>query len=134
MYLKKIALYGIIMMYLVAGVNHFWHPSFYLRLIPPYLPYHSFINYASGVAELVLGLMIAFANSRRAGVIGIIILLISFIPSHVYSLQIACPGEDGCAMQWIAWIRFFIIHPVLIAWAWWIRDAVKQNLHGISLK
>lgn len=121
MTLKKIALYLLIALYVLAGINHFWHPGFYLRLIPPYLPFPHFINYAAGVVEFVLGLLVAFPKTRRMGAIGIIVLLCVFIPSHVYSLQIACPCSAGCPMQWIAWIRFFIIHPALIAWAWWVR-------------
>lgn len=106
----------------MAGINHFWHPAFYLRLIPPYLPNHVLINIIAGCAELALGTMLMFTKYRRWAAIGIIVMLVAFIPSHIYSMQIVdCTPGRFCWMFAIAWVRFFIIHPLLIAWAWWCR-------------
>lgn len=109
----------------MAGVNHFWHPAFYLRIIPPYLPYPAFINYMSGAFELIFGLLLIFSSTRFAGATGIIVLLLLFIPAHIYTLQIACPQANNCNNLWLAWIRLFIGQPLLIAWAWWVRDYRK---------
>ena len=38
-------------LYLAAGVNHFVHPDFYLKIMPPYLPWHQELVYLSGLAE-----------------------------------------------------------------------------------
>ena len=43
--------------YVVAGLNHFVNPAFYLPLIPPYFPYHTLINVSSGVIEILLGIL-----------------------------------------------------------------------------
>ena len=31
--------------FVLAGLNHFLHPDFYVRIMPPYLPWHWFLVY-----------------------------------------------------------------------------------------
>lgn len=110
--------------YLIAGTNHFINPAFYLGLIPDYLPFPEFINYASGVVEVLLGIGVAIPRWRKVSVYGIIMLLILFIPSHVYFIQMGSCVDGGlCVSPWIAWIRLLIIHPVLMFWAWKVRSS-----------
>lgn len=110
--------------YLIAGTNHFFNPAFYLGLIPDYLPFPEFINYASGVVEVLLGIGVAIPRWRKVSVYGIIMLLILFIPSHVYFIQMGSCVDGGlCVSPWIAWIRLLIIHPVLMFWAWKVRSS-----------
>lgn len=104
--------------YVVAGVNHFIDPEFYYDLIPDYLPFPDVINTLSGLAEIVLGLGILFKKSRRVSGYLIVIMLIGFIPAHVYFLQIGSCVEGGlCVPEWISWLRLLVIHPLLIWWA-----------------
>ena len=120
--IKRFLLILLIMLYLLAGINHFWHPAFYLRLIPPDLPNHELINVVAGVAELILGLLLIFPLTRRWAAYGIVAMLVAFIPSHVYSIELArCNAGQWCIPSAIAWVRFFVIHPFLIAWAWRLR-------------
>lgn len=110
--------------YLIAGTNHFINPAFYLGLIPDYLPFPEFINYASGVVEVLLGIGVAIPRWRKVSVYGIIMLLILFIPSHVYFIQMGSCVDGGlCVSPWIAWIRLLVIHPVLMFWAWKVRSS-----------
>jgi hypothetical protein len=45
-------------------------------------------------------------------------MLISFIPAHIYFIQIGSCVEGGmCVSEWIGWARLLIIHPLLIWWA-----------------
>ena len=112
----------LILFYAFAGVNHFWHPEFYLPLIPDYLPEKGLINTLSGWLELLLALGMIFPFSRKIAVYGIIILLIAFIPSHVHFIQIgACTSGGFCTSLVVAWLRLLIVHPLLIWWVWWVR-------------
>ena len=45
--MKKIAIYLQAIFYIAAGINHFRKPQSYDGLIPPYLPWHLFINLLS---------------------------------------------------------------------------------------
>jgi uncharacterized membrane protein len=108
--------------YTFAGSYHFINPEFYLDLIPDYLPYHNFINYVSGTLEMILAIGVALPKTRVLAVKGIIFLLILFIPSHVYFIEVgSCVESAFCIAPWIAWIRLLIIHPLLIIWAWVVR-------------
>lgn len=105
--------------YLSAGFNHFINPDFYLPLIPPFFAYPEKINVLSGIAEILLAIGILFYPSRKYSAYGIIIMLLAFIPSHVYFIQIGSCIEEGlCVSEWIGWIRLLLIHPFLLLWAW----------------
>ncbi len=45
-------LFGIF--FVLAGINHFANSAFYLRLMPPYLPWHLFLVNLSGLCEIGL--------------------------------------------------------------------------------
>ncbi|MAB40159.1 MAG: hypothetical protein CL528_12370 [Aequorivita sp.] len=74
-------------LYVLAGMNHFRKPKLYERIIPPYLPAHSTLVMLSGVAEMILGFMIMNKNTQEEAAWGIIIMLIAFIPVHIYMLR-----------------------------------------------
>jgi|AntRauTorckE6833_2_1112554.scaffolds.fasta_scaffold39321_2 uncharacterized membrane protein len=105
--------------YFLAGFNHFINPEFYLPLIPPYLPYPEEINVLSGIVEIILGIGVLLPRTRKVASYAIIAMLLAFIPSHVYFIQIDSCIEAGlCVPEWIGWLRLMIIHPILLFWAW----------------
>jgi uncharacterized membrane protein len=122
--MKPILLYLLIAFYLFAGFNHFINPRFYSPLIPPYLTqWTNSINMISGVAEIVLALCMIFPSTRMLASYGIIALLIAFIPAHIYMIQLGHFNLGKFQMTpTIGWIRLLMIHPVLIAWAYWLRN------------
>ncbi len=116
--LKKLNLLLLSAFYVFAGVNHFINPQFYYGLIPDYLPFHELINVVSGLAEISLGIGVIFYKTRKWSSYLLIAMLISFIPAHVYFIQIGSCIEGGmCVAEWIGWARLLIIHPLLILWA-----------------
>lgn len=117
--LKKISLILIILLYIGAGINHFWHPDFYYSIIPPYLPNPYLINIVAGISEITLGILLIFPGTRKFASYMIIAMLIVFISVHVYMIQKGgCMDERVCIPLWEAWLRIFL-QPVLIFWAWW---------------
>ncbi len=117
--MKKASLYLMIILYLAAGVNHFIHPDFYIKIIPTYLPEPVLINIVAGIAELLLGVLLIFKNTRKYAAFGIILILIFFIPAHIYTIQKAdCNSGKICWPLLIAWIRLVPFQFVLIWWAW----------------
>jgi uncharacterized membrane protein len=117
--MKKISLSLLSIFYILAGLNHFLNPAFYLPLIPPYLPLHHFINIFSGSIEILFGILLIPTISRKWAVYGIIAMLVAFISSHVYFIQINSCIEGGlCVSPLIGWIRLLVVHPLLIYWAW----------------
>ena len=114
--MKDISLYIMAAFYVVAGVNHFLKPKFYLRLMPPYLPWHKPLNYLSGVIEVFLGLLLLDACCSIKAAWGIIALLIAVFPANIYHLQSAQPG--GKEPIWGLWLRL-PFQGLFILWAWW---------------
>ena len=117
--LRKFSLLAMIAVYLLAGINHFIKPAMYYPIIPPYLPWPVTINIISGIAEILLAGMLIFKSVRRLAAIGIIIMLIAFIPAHVYMIQKGgCMSAEVCIPVWAAWLRLFPLQFLLMYWAW----------------
>ena len=68
-----------------AGMMHFASPDFFNDIVPPWLPpSESFWTYLSGVAEIVIALLLLRPSSRRAGAIAAIWLYIAVYPANIY--------------------------------------------------
>jgi uncharacterized membrane protein len=116
-----------VVFYVLAGLNHFIMPDFYYGLIPEYLLFPKMINGLAGIVEITLGLALTFPSLRKSASWGIILMLIAFIPSHIYFIKIgSCVGQGLCVPPWVAWVRLLVIHPLLIFWAF-IVSRMKYN-------
>lgn len=116
---KPLSLVIMILFYLVAGVNHFRNPAAYYRIIPDYLPNPYLINIASGVAEILLAVLLIFPITRKIAAYGIILMLIAFIPAHIEMIKNGwCFNPGYCLPGWATWIRLFPLQFLLIWWAW----------------
>ncbi len=99
--------------FVLAGMNHFRKPKMYERIIPPYIPAHSSVIMLSGVAEMVLGFMIMNKNTVETAAWLIIVLLLLFIPVHIYMLQ-----NEKAAMKLPKW-ALIIRLPLQFALIYW---------------
>lgn len=116
---KKINFVLIPLFYIGAGINHFWHPAGYYKIIPDYLPNPYLINICAGIAEIILGALFLFPKTRTFAAYGIITMLILFIPAHVVMIRNGfCLSNGYCMPQWAVWIRLFPLQFVLMLWAW----------------
>jgi uncharacterized membrane protein len=119
--MKTILIKVIAVLFILAGINHFFSPEFYLPLIPDYLPYPHLLNATAGALEILIGALIWIARYRRAGGFGLAILMVLFIPAHVHFIHIGHCIPDGlCVDPWIGWLRLLVIQPALIALGFWI--------------
>jgi uncharacterized membrane protein len=120
--MKKVILMSLYIMaifYIFGGINHFRNPDTYTKLIPPYLPAPVTLNFLAGVAEVILGIGLLFKVTRRWSALGVILMLIAFIPVHVYFIQVnSCIDSSICIPQWLGWVRLIVIHPLLLGWAY----------------
>ena len=79
--------YIIGMVFILAGMYHFKKPKLYLKIMPPYLPIKSSLVLITGILEMVLGMMILSPATQTIAGWGIIVLLVLFLPVHIYMLQ-----------------------------------------------
>lgn len=119
---KRISFAALVVFFFVAGLNHFRDPEFYLGLIPPYLPKPELINKLAGIIEIGFSVLLISSKTRNWAVYGIILMLVAFIPSHVYAIGLEeFRFGEIIVPNWIIWARLIIIHPLLMIWAWWHR-------------
>lgn len=102
-------------LYVGAGINHFWHPDFYVSVMPDWLPLHQWANWSSGVVEIILGAMLIPESTRRISAWIIIAMLTVFF--FVIHIPMCFHFEAGSMMFWIAVVRI-PVQVVLINWAY----------------
>lgn len=113
---QKISLILMSIFYLFSGVNHFRSPRFYLRIIPPMLPFPEVINMVSGVAEIVLAIMLVFPATSRVAAWGVIALLIAIFPANIYHY---ISGGAGMNISQTTLAIRLPLQFLLMGWAYW---------------
>jgi uncharacterized membrane protein len=104
--------------YLTAGVNHFINPGFYIQIILDYLPEKEAIKTLAGIVEILASIGLLSEKLRTNTALSIILMLLVFIPSHIYFIEIgSCVDQGLCVSPIISWVTFALIHPLLIWWA-----------------
>ena len=118
-------------LYVVAGINHFWHPAMYLAIMPPYIPWPAAMVEITGVAEILGGIGVlvpdGFAadwpifgavfggRTRVFAAWGIVALLLAIWPVH-WNMCLHPALYPGVPV-WASWVRLPLQIP-LIVWAW----------------
>jgi len=100
--------------FVLAGLNHFRQPGFYVQMIPPWLPSHLLLVQISGVAEIVLGAALMIPGLSRWAAWGIIALLLAVFPANI---QMAVHPELFPAFSRVALLWRLPMQLVLAGWA-----------------
>jgi len=110
--------------YVVAGTLHFIKPAVYLKIMPPYIPWHSAMVRVSGACEILGGLGLLVSGARRAAAWGLVALLIAVFPANLY--MATNPIETGAISiaPIIRWGRL----PLQLVLAWWLLWCTRPRL------
>ena len=110
--------------YVVAGALHFLKPEPYLRIMPPYIPWHVAMVRVSGVFEILGGLGLLVSEARRSAAWGLIALLIAVFPANTY--MATHPIEAGAVSiaPVLRWARL----PLQLLLVWWLLWCTKPRL------
>jgi len=104
------------LLFVAAGANHFLNPAFYVRIMPPYLPWPLELVYLSGVAEIGLGVMLLIPKTKVFAAWGLIALLIAVFPANIHmALHPEAFPEIPTAFLYAR----LPLQLVFLAWAWW---------------
>jgi len=113
--MKKVSKYLLALFMIGAGTLHFVRPDFYLKIMPPYLPWHLELVYLSGLIELGLGLLLLVRRFSRLAAWGIIALLIVIFPANIYLFQ----HQELIPAPSILHLLRLPLQAVFILWAYW---------------
>ena len=105
-----------------AGINHFISPEIYNPFIPDFLPELA-VNYISGLLEIILGVGVFFPVSRKTATLGILILMVLFLPLHTFDVF----SENPAIGSHTAALIRLPIQFVLIFWAWYIWKSAPKK-------
>lgn len=108
-----------------SGVQHLLKPDFYIPFVPSFLPFTTALIYFSGIVEILLGIMLIIPKYLKQGALGILLLMLIFLPIHVWDVFSATPaiGSHHAALIRLA-VQF-----LFIALAWKLKDTLptKKN-------
>ena len=103
--------------FILAGMNHFLSTDFYTAMMPPYLPAHVALVYLSGLFEILGGVGILFAKTRKWAGYGLVALMIAVFPANLYMAM----NPDlfvQSAPRWALYLRL-PMQFVIIGWIYW---------------
>ena len=123
--MKKFSLCLMALLYILAGANHFYNPSFYETIMPAYVGHHQLLIYVSGVCEILLGVLLLSQYTRRMAAILIMIMLIVFLWLHIQ--MVIDFNKNNDKHLWIAIVRI-PLQFVLIGWLYSFTHPVKQRV------
>jgi len=115
---KRASLLGMAVFYVLAGIQHFRAPDFYVHIVPPALPAPQTLVYLSGWAEIFLGLALLVPQLRRFAAWGVIALLVAVFPANLHMWWNDVPMDGRPLPGWFHAVRL-PLQGVLILWAWW---------------
>ena len=102
-------------LYIIIGVKHFTEPIFFLKIMPPYIPFHLELVYLSGAFEIFFGFLLLVKKYRRLAGIGIVLLLIAVFPANIYLFQ---NPEILNAEKSKTLVRLFYQFPLILIAIW----------------
>lgn len=119
---QKVFLVIAAIFYTFAGTLHFLRPAMYMKIMPPYVPWHLAMVYVSGAAEILGGIGLLVTPMRRSAALGLVALLIAVFPANLY--MATNPVEAGASALPTAalWGRL-LLQPLLIWWVLWCTRA-----------
>jgi len=112
---KKGWLIVMIILYLGAGINHFVNADFYLGLMPSWLPVHELLVRLSGVAEILLAILLVFPLTQQLSAWLIMVMLVIFLGGVHVPMVLNFKGWDD-PVWWFAIARLPIQY-FLFRWA-----------------
>ena len=123
---RRLSLFGLAVVFVAAGVNHFLNPAMYLRIMPPYLPMPLTLIYLSGVLEILGGLAVLPRRTRAAAGWFLVLLLVAVFPANVH--MAIHPEEFAPIPAWTLYARL----PLQLVLIWWAYAATRPRASTLA--
>jgi uncharacterized membrane protein len=114
--LKYVGLAFVCLWFGYGGIGHFTSTPFFVRIVPPYVPYPLAVVYVSGVFEILGAIGIWLPRWRKWAGNGLFALTIAVTPANIYMSMNPqlFPNISETALT----IRLFV-QVLLLACIWW---------------
>jgi uncharacterized membrane protein len=112
-----------VVLYVLAGANHFIHPQGYINIMPHFIPadYYNVLVIISGICEILFALLLIPASTRRVGAWLIITLLLAVFPANIQMFVDYL--HKGNPLLWATIVRL----PLQVVLIWWAYGFTKQE-------
>ena len=98
-----------------AGLMHFARPEFFLKIMPPYLPFPMGLVLISGAFEILLGICLLIPRLSRVAAFGIIALMLAVFPANIYLFQ----HQEILPAPPLVHLLRLPMQAIFILWAYW---------------
>jgi len=112
---KAASKYLLAIFMITAGIMHFVNSAFFLKVMPPYLPFHKELVLVSGAFEVLLGVLLLVPKTSRLAAWGIVALLIAVFPANLYVFQ----HQEILPVPPIVHLLRLPLQGVFVLWAYW---------------
>lgn len=121
--MKFIARIFVTAWFVIGGIMHFANPEPFLRIMPPYIPYHLACIYISGALELLGAVGLWVKSARSLAGYGLMALAVIVSPANIYMAQHA--NLFPSIPEWLLITR--IPAQALLIWLiWWCSQTEKS--------
>ncbi|MEO6490045.1 MAG: DoxX family protein [Ferruginibacter sp.] len=119
--MQKVSLYTMSLLFVLAGLNHFLHKEFYIKIMPSWIGFHEQLVIVSGVFEILFALLLLPSQTRRFASWGLILLLITVFPANI-QMMLNYVNQHHSNL-WISIVRL----PIQILLIWWAYTFAKKS-------
>lgn len=103
-------------LFILAGILHFVKPSYFIRIMPDYLPWHKPLVLISGFFEILGGIGIMIPALQLHASWGLILLLLTVFPANITMFQKAHHKHGFTLYTWLLLLRL----PLQLLLIWWV--------------
>lgn len=122
----KYACWGLGIAFIFFFVGHFVQTQGMIDMLPPWIPMRKVLIYATGILELIIGIMLFLPRYQTMAAVSAIIIFIVFFPANIYA---ALNGVGLGGHQWGP-VYLLIRTPlqlILIFWAYYYCIKLKER-------
>ncbi|MEO9887742.1 MAG: hypothetical protein ABJR05_17075 [Balneola sp.] len=109
------------LLFIAIGIYHFVNPTFFVKIVPDYIPNHKAMVFWSGVAEVVGGIGIMIPQTKTYAGWGLILLLIAVFPANIDMFIKAYQKHGMTTYTWLTLLRL-PLQFILIYWVFWAAE------------
>ncbi|MFP8489879.1 DoxX family protein [Gracilimonas sp. Q87] len=105
-------------LFILAGILHFMKPTFFMRIMPEYLPWHRSLVLISGFFEIAGGIGLMIPSVQIYAACGLTLLLLAVFPANIEMFQKYYRKKGFTPYVWALLFRL-PLQFMLIWWVYW---------------